>query len=103
MVLYVVKYDLRPERADEYLNIWVPSAIERIRTIPGLVEFRGYRPFAGSHQIAVTYEFTDMKAIAEAQSSGVLQQIMDEGRAYMTNVRSELWAPSPVAPAPIRP
>jgi len=102
MVLYVMRYDLRPEKANEYINSWIPSAIERIRAIPGLVELRAYRPVAGSHQIAVTYEFADMAAFASYVSHGDFQTLMMEVRTFVTNVSTEVWGPSPLAPQPIR-
>ena len=95
--------NLRPERADEYINHWIPAAIERIRAIPGLVELRAYRPVAGSHQIAATYEFADMSAFAAYVSNDDFQNLMMEVRAFVTNVSTEVWGPSPLAPEPIRP
>jgi regulator of protease activity HflC (stomatin/prohibitin superfamily)/heme-degrading monooxygenase HmoA len=99
MVLYVMKYDLRPERTNDYINI---SALERIRAIPGLVELRAYRPVAGSHQIVVTYEFADMAAFAAYVSHDDFHKLMMEVRAFVTNVSTEVWGPSLLAPKPIR-
>ena len=102
MVLYVGKWDIRPEKAGEYEE-WVKSALGRMFAQPGIVEFRGYRPATGSHQVAITYEFVDMNAWAAWHSSEEMQKLWDESRAYVTNVSYELWGPSPIVPEPIRP
>ena len=102
MVLYVGKYDIRPEKASEYVE-WAKSAIARMSAIPGIVEFRAYRPATGSYQVALTYEFADMKAWAAWNSNEDIQKLWDEAREYITNVSYELWGPSPIVPEPIRP
>jgi quinol monooxygenase YgiN len=71
--------------------------------IPGLVEFRGYRPASGPHQIAATYEFTDMAAWAAWTAHPDYQKIMEDVRPFVTNLSTELWGPSPVVPEPLRP
>ena len=55
MVLYIMKWDIHPDKAEAYLK-WTGSAVKR-SAVPGVVEFRAYRPASGSSQIAVTYEF----------------------------------------------
>ena len=102
MVLYVGKWDIRPEKAGEYAE-WAKSAMGRILAIPGVVEFRGYRPATGNHQVVVTYEFTDMSSWAAWNSSEEMQKLSDEARTYITNASYELWGPSPIVPEPIRP
>jgi heme-degrading monooxygenase HmoA len=77
MVLYVQKYDIDPAKAADYID-WAKSAIPRILSVPGVVEFRGYRPAAGDSQIAVTYEFADMVSWAEWQASETIQQVLVE-------------------------
>lgn len=102
MVLYVGKYDIRPEKVGEYAG-WAKSAMARMFAIPGIIEFRGYRPVTGSYQVALTYEFADMKAWAVWNSNEDIQKLWDEARAYITNVSYELWGSSPIVPEPIRP
>ena len=102
MVLYVGKWDIRPEKAAEYSER-VKSAMGRMFAVPGIVEFRGYRPVTGSYQVAVTYEFADLNAWATWSSHEDILKLWDEARAYTTNMDYELWGPSPVVPEPIRP
>ncbi len=102
MVLYVSKWDIRPEKAGEYAE-WAKSALNRIFAVPGVVEFRGYRPATGSNEVAVTYEFADMNSWAAWMSNEDVRKVWAEARQYCDNISSELWGPSPVVPEPIRP
>jgi len=102
MVLYTQKWDIRPEQAAAYLE-WTKSAISRLLSVPGIVEFRAYRPVAGDRQACVTYEFANLEAWAAWRSDGVVEEVWNESRAYMDNFSAELWGPSPVVPEPLRP
>ena len=102
MVLFVVKWDVLPQSKDDYAK-WAKSAIPRELSVPGVIEFRAYRPATGSSQVVATYEFKDMESWAEWHSHEDIQQIFDELREYATNISTELWGPSPVVPEPIRP
>jgi heme-degrading monooxygenase HmoA len=101
MVLHVKKWDIHPDKADAYLK-WSESAIKRT-AIPGVVEFRAYRPASGSSQVVVTYEFADMAAWATWEAKEDVQKVWTELRALALNVATEIWGPSPVVPTPIRP
>ena len=103
MVLLILKYDVRPEKADAFFKWAKESAIPRILAVPGLVEFRSYRPVTGSHQIASTYEFADMAVCAAWLANADYQAIMEEFRPLTTNINAEIWGPSPVVPDPLRP
>jgi quinol monooxygenase YgiN len=102
MVLHVNKYDMHPDKMDAYLK-WTEGAIKRTLAVPGLVEFRAYRTVAGSSQLVITYEFADLAAWAVYNSNPEVQKLQIELRALALNVTSEVWGPSPVVPAPIRP
>jgi quinol monooxygenase YgiN len=102
MVLYVMKWDILPDKLEEYLK-WAQGAIQRTLGIPGVVEFRAYRPASGASQVVVTYEFADFAAWAAFYSSEESQKTWDEVRMLTNNLSTELWGPSPVVPQPIRP
>ena len=104
MVLYVMKWDIRPDKAEAYLE-WVQGAIQRNLAAPGVVEFRAYRGVAGPPpaQVVISYEFADLGAWASWYADPGVQQSVQEVRAYVENLSAELWGPSPVVPAPIRP
>jgi quinol monooxygenase YgiN len=102
MVLHVVKWDIHPDKTDAYLK-WAEGAIKRLLAVPGVVEFRSYRTMAGSSQVVATYEFADMAAYAAWMSSEEVQKVRAELGTIALNVQVEVWGPSPVTPAPIRP
>ena len=102
MVLVVIKWDIHPDKTEAYMK-WVPSAIQRDLAVPGVVEFRAYRMYVGSPQIVTTFEFADFAAWAAWQASAEVQQVLSELRTLALNVTSEVWGPSPVVPAPMRP
>ncbi len=102
MVIYTQQWDIRPEKANEYAD-WADSAVTRLLAVPGVVEFRAFRPLTGDRQAGVTYEFTDLESWAIWRSNKDVVRVWDEAREYMDNARVELWGPSPVVPDPIRP
>ena len=102
MVLQIMKWNVLPGKAKEYSE-WAQQAISKTVQIPGVVEFRAYRPASGKHQVVVTYEFADMEAWAKWQGSKESQDVLLELRNVACDVSIELWGPSPVAPEPIRP
>lgn len=102
MVLQVMKWDIHPDKVEAYLK-WTEGAIKRTLSVPGVVEFRAYRPATGGSQAVITYEFDDMAAWATWQSQEETQKVLTELRTLALNVTIELWGPSPVVPVPIRP
>jgi quinol monooxygenase YgiN len=102
MVLFVQKYDIHPDKVEAY-NAWAKTVIPRILALPGMVEFRGYRPVTGASQVVVTLEFADLAAWTAAYEHEDMQRLLNESRAYETNLSWELWGPSPVVPKPARP
>ncbi len=103
MVLYIMKYDILPDKTEAYGKWAVESAIPRILEIPGFVELRGYRPATGSYRFATTYEFKDMSSWAAWVGSPEYQKIMEEFLPFASLLSTEVWGPSPVAPEPLRP
>ena len=102
MVLYIGKWNIRPEKAGEYAE-WAKSAVGRMFSVPGIVEFRGYRPATGPYEVAVTYEFADMNAWATWSPNDDMLKLRQESSLFCDNLTYELWGPSPVIPEPIRP
>lgn len=102
MVIYVVKWDIHPDKVEAYLE-WVKGAVPRSLAVPGVVAFRAHRSAAGAPQVVVTYEFADMAAWAAWWNHEDIQQVLNELHTLALNVTTELWGPSPVVPEPIRP
>ena len=74
MVLYTQQWDIRPEKAAEYLE-WTGTAISRLLSAPGVVEFRAYRPLTGDILACVTFEFADLAAWAAWRSDGTVAEV----------------------------
>ena len=102
MVLVVMKWDIHPDKMETYLK-WTESAIKRTLAAPGVVEFRAYRPATGASQVVVTYEFADLATWTAWYGNEDVQKVLNELRTLTLNVNTEVWGPSPVVPAPIRP
>lgn len=102
MVLQVIKWDIHPDKREAY-TAWSKTAIPKLLAVPGLVEFRGYRPVTGASQVVTTYEFVDLATWAAWWAHEEVQTLTNERRTFTVNEVSELWGPSPVVPEPIRP
>jgi quinol monooxygenase YgiN len=102
MVMLIMKWDIFPDKVEEYTE-WAKSVVQRQLAVPGVKEFRAYRPVTGSHQVIVTYEFDNFAAWETCQYSEEVQKTCDEWFKFTTNRYTELWGPSPVVPIPIRP
>ena len=102
MVLYVSKWDVHPDKTDAYLK-WTAGAIKRVLSVPGVIEFRAYRVASGDSEVVITYEFADLAACAAWRTNEETLKVIDELYTLAVNIKNELWGPSPIVPAPIRP
>ena len=102
MVLYVMKWQIHPDKVQDYSE-WQAGAIRRTLSVPGVVEFRGYRPLSGASQVVVTYEFADLGTWAAWRSDDSLKDVLQELYTLALNVTGEIWGPSANVPEPIRP
>jgi heme-degrading monooxygenase HmoA len=95
-------YDLQPGvNLDSYAE-WARKAAEVIVQQPGLVELRANRNMLGAPQIRTTTcwrSTTDWAAFAD----GPWRTMEQELRTFTTNLKVEVWGPSPVLPAALRP
>lgn len=100
-VLYVQKWNIRPDKADAYRE-WARGAIGRTLA-PGVVEFRGFQPASGKFQVVITHEFADLAAWDRWYAHEDVQKVLNEIRTFVTDLTRELWGPSPIVQAPVRP
>ena len=101
-VLQVTRYDLIPDKVEAYSK-WAEGAIKRALTVPGVVEFRAYRPTTGVSLVVQTYEFADLAAWAAWRSNKETEKLVAELETFAVNISTEVWSPSPIVPKPIRP
>lgn len=101
MYLYVLRWDIIPEKLDRYER-WAEFAIGKTVRAPGVVEFRAYRPVAGESQVVVTYAFADFSSWEAWFNSQAVQEIFEQLFSLANHVERELWEPSPIAPDPVK-
>jgi len=102
MVLWVMKWDINPDKLDSYAE-WAQGAIPGAIGAGGVVELRGYRPVTGDRRVVVTVEFTDLAAWQAWYDSEAVQDVLEGMAAISQNLETDLWGPSPMVPQPIRP
>ena len=102
MVLWIMKYDINPDKLDSYAE-WAQNAIPKVLGAGNVVEFRGYRPVTGDHRVIVTTEFADLASWQAWYDTDAVQSVVEEMATIALNLETELWGPSPVVPKPIRP
>jgi heme-degrading monooxygenase HmoA len=102
MVEGIETWDLVPNVDLKAYAAWSKKATEAVLKAPGLIEFRAYRGFMAPAQVRVASDWQSMADWAKF-FEGPWQQLEAELRAYATNLRYELWGPSPINPEPLRP
>jgi antibiotic biosynthesis monooxygenase (ABM) superfamily enzyme len=101
-VLQVTRYDIPADKLEAYTK-WAGGAIKRILAVPGVVEFRAYRPTVGTSLVVQTYEFADLAAWAAWRSNKETEKLVGELETFAINLSNEVWGPSQIVPKPIRP
>lgn len=102
MIEVVMSYDLLPEVDQQAYAAWAKDAIGIVLQQKGLVELRANRNLLGTPQsrtVSVWQSISDWAAFNEGQWAPLDQQL----RKMATNLKVELWGPSPVMPEPVRP
>jgi len=103
MIENTMTYDFLPGVDPQAWEVFAKKAIGCILRAPGIVEFRASRNVLGTPQVCTTTVWNavaDWGAFAQSAEWDALQR---ELRTFVTNVRVELWGPSPVVPEPMRP
>ena len=102
MLEVCVAYDLLPGISQDSYGTWAKKAISATLAQDGLIEFRAHRNMLGSPAVRTTSVWrsgTDWIAFAE----GGWKPLESELRGLATNLRMEVWGPSPLVPEPLRP
>ncbi|WP_434660771.1 antibiotic biosynthesis monooxygenase [Paraburkholderia sp. A3BS-1L] len=95
-------YDLQPGANLEAYAEWAKKAAAMIVQQAGLVELRAHRNMLGTPQIRTTSCWNSTSDWA-AFADGPWRTLEQELRTFATNLKVEMWGPSPVLPTPLRP
>ncbi len=95
-------YDLGPSVDRQAYQAWSKRTIGALMQQSGLLEFQAYRNMLGTPQIRTTIDWQSL-ADYEKYLQGAWQPVEAELRTMATNIRVELWGPSPLVPEPLRP
>ena len=96
-------YDLLPGMDQQAYGEWVKKAVGATLRSPGIIEFRASRNVLGSPEVRGTSVWKSLADWAKFMESDEWQAIRSESYAFITNVRSEIWGPSPLVPESLRP
>jgi heme-degrading monooxygenase HmoA len=96
-------WDLRPDIDQQAYSQFAKKVAGTVLKAPGIVEFRGHRNFLGSPRVRQTTQWQTLADWAKFAESAENQEIQSELHKFATNIKTELWGPSPVVPEPLRP
>jgi heme-degrading monooxygenase HmoA len=103
MIEIIITYDFLPGENQNAYAEYAMKTIGALLKAPGFIEFRGNRNILGLPQIRSTSVWQTLSDWAKFTESPTWQALDAESRNYITNIRVEIWGPSPVTPDPIRP
>jgi heme-degrading monooxygenase HmoA len=98
-----VTYDVLPGVDLKAYGAWAKKTAEAMARQPGVMEFRASRNVLGTPQVRTSVMWKSLAEWATFAESDVWRSVQAELRTFATNIREELWGPSPVMPEPIRP
>ena len=98
-----ISWDLLPAVDVKAYGAWSKKTAETTTKQPGMVEFRASRNMLGNPQVRVSVMWKSLADWARFAESDVWHSLEAECRSFATNIRVELWGPSPVMPEPLRP
>lgn len=98
-----LSFDLLPNIDMKAYGEWVKKTVASLAKQPGMVEFRANRNLLGSPQIRSAITWQTLDDWSKFTEGSVWQSILSELHGYASDVKVELWGPSPVVPDTIRP
>ena len=96
-------YDILPDVDPQIYSEFAEKVIGALLKAPGFIEFRGNRNLLGSPQARTTQVWQTLADWAKFTESAEYSELAAESRSFMTNMKVEIWGPSPVVPEPRRP
>ena len=103
MIEVNTSWEFLPNIDQQAYGEWATKTVGTILKAPGLVEFRAHRNILGTPQVRSTSAWKTLVDWANYTDSDEWRTLEDEVRAFVTNIRVEIWGPSPVLPEPVRP
>jgi len=102
MIESVITFDLMPNIDMKAFQEWVDKVGVTMATQPGMVEFRANRNILGNPMSRTVTTFQSLEDWARF-NQGPWQSMVLEFRKFATNLKIELWGPSPIMKQTVRP
>jgi hypothetical protein len=103
MIEKCMTYDLLPNVDMKAYQEWAKKVVGTMVKQPGMLEFRGNRNVLGSPLARTTAVWRSLEDWAKFAEGAEWRAIDAELRGFATNIKFEIWGPSPLLPEPVRP
>jgi heme-degrading monooxygenase HmoA len=103
MIESTMTYDLLPSVNMKTYQEWAKKAVGIVAKQPGMLEFHVNRNVLGSPKVRTTTVFRSLEDWAKFAESDAWHSMEAEMHGFATNMKLEVWGPSPVLPEPVRP
>jgi len=103
MIEKCLTWDVLPGVDMKAYVAWSRKTAETLAKQPGMIEFRASRNLLGNPQVRVSVTWKSLADWAKFAESDLWHSMEAECRTFATNIRMELWGPSPVMAEPLRP
>jgi len=103
MIEVNMTYDFAPGADMNAYGEWAKKTVATIMQTPGLVEFRAHRNILGTPYVRTTTVWQSATDWVKFFESEAWQTIEAGLRAFIVNLKVELWGPSPIVSEPLRP
>lgn len=103
MIEVNVSWDLLPNIDQKAYGELATKTVASILKAPGLVEFRAHRNILGTPQVRSTSVWQTLADWANYSDSDEWRTLEAGFRSFVSDMRVEIWGPSPVLPEPVRP
>jgi hypothetical protein len=96
-------FNVRPDADQKALMEYRKKAIGTLLQTPGVVEVRAHRNVLGTPQMRLTVVWQTLADWGKFAESDKRFAFDDELRTFASDIRIEVWAPSPTVPEPLHP
>ena len=104
MIEVHLSYNVKPDIDAQGYYEWMKTAIVPTLKSHGVVEVRAYRSVKESQGVLVVGLWEKLEDWTDySQSEGWNSFFSPLQSTFATNIRMEVWGPSPLIPAPLRP